>query len=142
MTADDCPDEPETIAGEIADPPGDAPPTFGEVFSAVTPPGANSAALLAALKAAQVTGGQFPGRTAPDISGPGSAVPDIVRKVFPALDAAAPLPEDPFGLADASDIALGEMYKGMLRGGIPLASVERIIAIMLAEMGPGGDRDA
>ena len=66
----------------------------------------------------------------------------MVKGVFPALAGPLPGPEDPFTQADASDIALGEMYHGMLRGGIPLASVERIIAVMLAELGPGGSDGA
>ena len=81
-------DEPETFFGEVVTPPvigKDAPVTFGEVFDAVTPPGTDKNALLAALKAAQVTGGKLPGRTAPDISGPASGVPDVVKAAFPAL---------------------------------------------------------
>ena len=132
--------EPETFSGKVVDAPsGDAVPeplSFDEVFDAVTPPGTDKAALLAALKAAQVTGGQLPGNRAPDISGPASAVPDVFKRAFPALGAAAPLPEDPFTEADASDIALGAMFDGMIRGGIPKDSVERIIGHMLADMGP------
>ena len=134
--------EPETFSGKVVDAPsGDAVPeplSFGEVFDAATPPGTDKAALLAALKAAQVTGGQLPGNRAPDISGPASAVPDVFKRAFPALGAAAPLPEDPFTEADAGDIALGAMFDGMLAGGIPRPSVERIIGVMLAEMPPPG----
>ena len=138
----DCPDEPESIAGAVCDPPAaDEPVTFDEVFDAVTPPGADRAGLIAALKAAQRTGGQFPGRTAPDISGPASGLPDVVKGVFPALSGADPLPADPFTQADASDIALGEMFWGMIRGGIPKDSAERIIGHMLADMGPRGGSD-
>ena len=184
MSADSS-GEPETFSGKVVDAPsGDAVPeplSFGEVFDAATPPGTDKAALLAALKAAQVTGGQLPGNRAPDISGPASAVPDVFKRAFPALGSAperqpmcvdeqaccvcgdprvvyhnyrdqpfcAPCadgepsrsappagPEDPFTQADASDIALGAMYDGMIRGGIPKDSVERIIGHMLADMGP------
>jgi len=144
-------DEPETFFGEVVTPPvigKDAPVTFGEVFGAVTPPGTDKDALLAALKAAQVTGGKLPGRTAPDISGPGSGVPDVVKAAFPALSPQDPLPADPFTPGEAADVALGEMYWGMIRGGIPKDSAERIIGHMLADMGPRGsdsdgrDRDA
>ena len=158
MTADDCPDEPDLLSGEAAERPvgldaygfpdhdGDTPPaadgpvTFGELKDHLMPPGTNKDALFAALKAAQVTGGQFPGRTAPDISGPGSGVPDVVKAAFPALGS-APDPVDPFTQADASDIALGEMFWGMVRGGIPKDSVERIIGHMLADMGPRSERE-
>ena len=100
------------------------------------PPGAPKDALWAALKAAQRTGGTLPRGRAPDISGPASAVPDFVKAAFPALGGAAPLPEDPFTDADAGDIALGAMFDGMLAGGIPRSSVERIIGVMLAERPP------
>ena len=177
--------EPETFSGKVVDAPsGDAVPeplSFDEVFDAVTPPGTDKAALLAALKAAQVTGGQLPGNRAPDISGPASGIPDVIKRAFPALGSVperqpmcadgqaccvcgdpkvvyhnyrdqpfcAPCadgepsrfappaePEDPFTQADASDIALGAMFDGMIRGGIPKDSVERIIGHMLADMGP------
>ena len=133
-------DEPDTFSGEVVPPPAkNEPVTFREVFDAVTPPGTDKAALLAALKAAQRTGGQLPGSRAPDISGPPSGIPDVAKAAFPAfpaLSGSAPLPADPFTQADASDIALGEMYWGMVRGGIPKDSVERIIGHMLADMGP------
>ena len=180
----DAQDEPEAIVGQVTGAPlrANDPLTLSEVFDAVTPPGTDKAALLAALKAAQVTGGQLPGnRRAPDISGPASAVPDVIKRAFPALGsvperqpmcadgqaccvcgdpkvvyhnyrdqpfcapcadgepsrfAPPPEPEDPFTEADASDIALGAMFDGMIRGGIPKDSVERIIGHMLADMGP------
>ena len=134
----DAQDEPEAIVGQVTGAPlrANDPLTLSEVFDAVTPQGTDKKALLDALKAAQRTGGQIPGRTAPDISGPASAVPDVFKRAFPALGAAAPLPEDPFTEADASDIALGAMFDGMIRGGIPKDSVERIIGHMLADMGP------
>jgi hypothetical protein len=135
------PDEPETFFGKVVPPVAadtGEPLTYDEVFDAVTPPGTDKKALLDALKAAQRTGGVLPGNRAPDISGPASGIPDVVRKAFPAMGAAIPEPEDPFTQADASDIALGEMYHGMLRGGIPRDSVERIIGHMLADM-PGGE---
>ena len=56
--------EPETFSGKVVDAPsGDAVPeplSFGEVFDAVTPPGTDKAALLAALKAAQRHRGPTP----------------------------------------------------------------------------------
>lgn len=134
----DAQDEPEAIVGQVTGGPlrANDPLTLGEVFDAVTPQGTDKAALLAALKAAQVTGGQLPGNRAPDISGPASAVPDVFKRAFPALGGIIPEPEDPFTDADASDIALGAMFDGMIRGGIPKDSVERIIGHMLADMGP------
>jgi hypothetical protein len=134
------PDEPETFFGKVVPPVAAGtgePLTYDEVFDAVTPPGTDKKALLDALKAAQRTGGQFPGNRAPDISGPADGVPDIVKRAFPAFGS-APEPPDPFTQADASDIALGEMFWGMVRGGIPKDSVERIIGHMLADM-PGGE---
>lgn len=132
-------DVPEPFSGEIANPPArDEPVTFSELKDHLMPPGSPKDALWAALKAAQRTGGALPGRTAPDISGPASGVPDVAKAAFPALSDPDPLPADPFTQADASDIALGEMYWGMLRGGIPKDSAERIIGHMLADMGPGG----
>ena len=179
----DAQDEPEAIVGQVTGGPlrANDPLTLGEVFDAATPQGTDRAALLAALKAAQVTGGQLPGNRAPDISGPASGIPDVIKRAFPALGSVperqpmcadgqaccvcgdpkvvyhnyrdqpfcAPCadgepsrfappaePEDPFTQADASDIALGAMYDGMIRGGIPKDSVERIIGHMLADMGP------
>jgi hypothetical protein len=135
------PDEPETFFGKVVPPVAadtGEPLTYDEVLDAVTPPGTDKAALLASLKAAQRTGGVLPGRTAPDISGPASGIPDVVRKAFPALGGIIPEPEDPFTEADAGDIALGAMFDGMLAGGIPRSSVERIIGVMLAEMPPPG----
>jgi hypothetical protein len=117
------------------------PVTFDGLRDVLTPPGTDQDALWRALKAAKVTGGRLPGRFAPDISGSGSAVPDVARQAFPRLAGDMfPPPTDPLEDADlfapgfAADVALGEMYNGMLRGGIPLASAERIIGVMLAEM--------
>ena len=119
-------------------------PTYGEVFDAVTPPGTDKSALLDALRQSVRTGGQLPGRFAPDISGPGSAVPDAVKGAFPALSGSGPDPledADPFAPGFAADVALGEMFWGMVRGGIPKDSAERIIGHMLADMGPRGGSD-
>ena len=57
-------EEPETFFGKVVPGSpllgaGDAL-TYDEVFDAVTPPGTDKQALLAALKAAQVTGRQAP----------------------------------------------------------------------------------
>ena len=86
----DAQDEPEAIVGQVTGAPlrANDPLTLGEVFDAVTPQGTDKKALLDALKAAQRTGGQIPGRTAPDISGPASAVPDVFKRAFPALGSA------------------------------------------------------
>ena len=118
----------------------DGRPSFADVVKAVTPPGTDWEEFKAAMRQAHQTGGHQPGRTAPDISGPGSGVPDVVKTAFPALGS-APDPVDPFTQADASDIALGEMFWGMVRGGIPKDSVERIIGHMLADMGPRSERE-
>ena len=136
--------EPETFSGKVVDAPsGDAVPeplSFDEVFDAVTPPGTDKAALLAALKAAQRTGGQLPGNRAPDISGPASAVPDVIKRAFPALGAAAalPEPEDPFTPGDSATIAIADTYFGLIDRGVPVASVERIIGIWLGAL-PGSE---
>ena len=180
-------DEPDMIYGEVVPPAAtDEPVTFDELKDHLMPPGAPKDALWAALKAAQRTGGQLPGNRAPDISGPASGIPDVIKRAFPALGsvperqpmcvdgqaccvcgdprvvyhnyrdqpfcapcadgepsrfAPPPEPEDPFTQADASDIALGAMYDGMIRGGIPRDSVERIIGHMLADMGPRPERE-
>lgn len=55
------------------------------------------------------------------------------------VPAAPVLPADPFGMADDAGIALAEMYRSMLAGGIPLASVEKILGHMLASLPPGQD---
>jgi hypothetical protein len=134
----DSRDEPETFFGKVVPPvaPDTGEPlSFGEVFDAVTPPGANKAALLAALKAAQRTGGQLPGSRAPDISGPADGVPDIVKRAFPAFGS-APEPEDPFTPGDSATIAIADTYFGLIDRGVPVASVERIIGIWLGAL-PG-----
>jgi hypothetical protein len=129
-------DEPETFFGKIVPPVAadtGEPLTYDEVFDAVTPPGTDKAALLASLKAAQRTGGTLPGRTAPDISGPASAVPDVVRKAFPAFGS-APEPADPFTPGDSATIAIADTYFGLIDRGVPVASVERIIGIWLGSL--------
>jgi len=138
----DAQDEPEAIVGQVTGGPlrANDPLILGEVFDAVTPQGTDKAALLAALKAAQVTGGQLPGNRAPDISGPASAVPDVFKRAFPALGAAAPLPEpeDPFTPGDSATIAIADTYFGLIDRGVPVASVERIIGIWLGAL-PGSE---
>jgi hypothetical protein len=134
-------DETETFFGKVVDAPsGDAVPeplSFDEVFDAVTPPGTDKKALLDALKAAQRTGGQFPGSRAPDISGPASAVPDVFKRAFPALGS-APEPEDPFTPGDSATIAIADTYFGLIDKGVPVASVERIIGIWLGSLADAG----
>lgn len=136
----------------------DGKPSFGELRDALMPPGTDKNALWSALKNAQVTGGHMPGRTAPDISmGPvvtdlsGKGVHPVVAKalaggassleeVAGALAASqqeriSGPPADPLSPGTVAGIGLAEMYNDMLAGGIPLASVERILGAMLAAYG-------
>lgn len=53
----------------------------------------------------------------------------------PLYPAGGTQPADPFSEADAPSVALAEMYHGMVRAGIPVASVEGILGRMLAEHG-------
>ena len=138
----DAQDEPEAIVGQVTGAPlrANDPLTLGEVFDAVTPQGTDKKALLDALKAAQVTGGQLPGNRAPDISGPASAVLDVIKRAFPALGGTAPPPEpeDPFTPGDSATIAIADTYFGLIDRGVPVASVERIIGIWLGAL-PGSE---
>jgi hypothetical protein len=52
----------------------------------------------------------------------------------PGLSPSSPLPVDPFTEGDAAEFALGELWDSILRSRIPLASAERIIGVMFAEM--------
>jgi len=79
--------------------------------------------------------GDLAGRFAP----PGADVTRLLNSLKSAHAPAAPapgafLPADPFGKADGAGIALAEMYRSMLAGGIPLASVEKILGHMLASL--------
>ena len=90
-------------------------PTAAELAAGFTPPGTDASRLWESLKNAQCP----PPVAAPDVSA---------------------FPDDPFGAVDSAGIATGEIYRSLLAGGIPLASVERIIGHMLANLPNPGDQ--
>lgn len=142
----------------------DGRPSFAEVVKAISPPGLNWDDWKAAMRQAHQDGGYRPGQVAPDISltpqeagkmlwacRPRNAErccvcgsPQIVYRNYqdkafcgPCANGEHPSqqPADPFTEADPASIALAEMYHGMVRAGIPVASVEGILGRMMAEHG-------
>jgi hypothetical protein len=117
-------------------PDDDGRPSFAEVVQAFTPPGTDWGEFKAAMRQAHQDGGYRPGQVAPDISLPADG--PLARAILggygqhPSQQAA---PADPFSEADAPSVALAEMFHGMIRAGIPVASVESILGKMLAEHG-------
>jgi hypothetical protein len=142
----------------------DGRPSFAEVVQAFTPPGTDWGEFKAAMRQVHQDGGYRPGQVAPDISmSPGQAArlgvtggarrlpgercsacgaDAVVYRSYqdqPFCGSCASgqqaAPADPFSEADAPSVALAEMFHGMIRAGIPVASVESILGKMLAEHG-------
>jgi hypothetical protein len=111
--------------------------SFDEVFQAAVPPGTDVAAFRAAFREAHRTGGYTPGGRAPDISAPAGPAAEFIRKALPPVP--LPEPEDPFSPSDSASVAIAETFHGLVRAGVPVASVERIIGHWLASLPESGE---
>ena len=131
--------------------------SFGDAFKAFTPPGADPAALMEALKAARRPTIALPASDedsryfslcprcdkvhdsrvscVPDAPVPwkemlAADAPPAGGCYFPLTDAE---PADPFTPADLRATALSQFWHEMTEAGIPAENVDRIIGVMLAE---------